>query len=206
MSQQQLATLAKLRAEKDAAAKAAAELWHAALRGDAVAVEHVLHDTPGMTEDTSQSVSALHHAHSFLFYLRSPLTTRARAWQVMERTPLITAAEAGHEEIVKCLIEAGACVEAKDKDGETALVCAARNRHEAIVRLLIEAGASTMAKDLLNRPLIKAYPDVLRGASLSPSRSGDRPQLRREETERTPVERLSASTTTNKANRSRSVW
>ena len=112
----------------------------------------------------------------------------------MERTPLITAAEAGHEEIVKCLIEAGACVEAKDKDGETALVCAARKRHEAIVRLLIEAGASTMARDLLNRPLIKAYPDVLRGASLSPSRSGDRPQLRREETERTPVERLSAST------------
>ena len=67
MSQQQLATLAKLRAEKDAAAKAAAELWHAALRGDAVAVEHVLHDTPGMTEDTSQSVSAAPRAFFFYF-------------------------------------------------------------------------------------------------------------------------------------------
>ena len=134
-----------------------------------------------MTEDTSQSrARAAPRAFFFILFALGTHNNACARWQVMERTPLITAAEAGHEEIVKCLIEAGACVEAKDKDGETALVCAARNRHEAIVRLLIEAGASTMAKDLLNRPLIKAYPDVLRGASLSPSRSGDRPQLRRE--------------------------
>ena len=71
MSQQQLATLAKLRAEKDAAAKAAAELWHAALRGDAVAVEHVLHDTPGMTEDTSQSVSARSTTRILFYFIRA---------------------------------------------------------------------------------------------------------------------------------------
>ena len=56
-------------------------------------------------------------------------------------TALITAASAGHTEIVKLLIKKGADVNVSDKDGITALMEASIMGHIKIVDLLIEVGA-----------------------------------------------------------------
>ena len=61
---------------------------------------------------------------------------------ILGRTPLIYAAQSGHEALVRLLLERGADVEAKDRGGETALIYAAESGHEAVVRLLKSAGAS----------------------------------------------------------------
>ena len=56
------------------------------------------------------------------------------------------AARWGHEAVVRLLVEQGADVEARDKDGGTALHRAADNGHEAVVRLLVKQGANVEAK------------------------------------------------------------
>lgn len=58
-----------------------------------------------------------------------------------ELTALITAASAGHADIVKLLIKKGADVNLSDKDGITALMEASIMGHTKIVDLLIDAGA-----------------------------------------------------------------
>lgn len=62
-----------------------------------------------------------------------------RDWD--DLTALITAASAGHMDIVKMLLKAGADVNASDKDGITALMEASIMGHEKIVNVLLEAGA-----------------------------------------------------------------
>jgi len=62
-----------------------------------------------------------------------------RDWD--DLTALITAASAGHLEIVKILLKAGADVDSSDKDGITALMEASIMGHEKIVNVLIDAGA-----------------------------------------------------------------
>lgn len=68
-------------------------------------------------------------------------------------TALMYAAEYGHSEIVKYLIEAGAEVGRKNQNGRTALFSVAgypreaSERHRNVVRLLIEAGADPMSQD-----------------------------------------------------------
>ena len=57
------------------------------------------------------------------------------------------ASERGHLDIVKCLIEKGADVNAKDEDEETALHLASEEGHLEIVQYLIEKGADINAKD-----------------------------------------------------------
>ncbi|KFY83553.1 hypothetical protein V498_07984, partial [Pseudogymnoascus sp. VKM F-4517 (FW-2822)] len=47
----------------------------------------------------------------------------------------------GHEAVVKLLLEKGAKLESKDKDGRTPLSYAVEKGHEAIVKLLLEKGA-----------------------------------------------------------------
>jgi ankyrin repeat protein len=51
------------------------------------------------------------------------------------------AAGNGHEAIVKLLLEKGAKLESKDKDGWTPLSWATRNEHKAIIKLLLEKKA-----------------------------------------------------------------
>ena len=64
------------------------------------------------------------------------------------RTPLLLAAEEGHEAVVKLLLEKGAELETKDKNyGQTPLLLAAEKGHEAVVKLLLEKGAEIETKD-----------------------------------------------------------
>ena len=48
---------------------------------------------------------------------------------------------------MKLLLEKGAELESKDKDGRTPLSRAAENGHEAVVKLLLEKGAELESKD-----------------------------------------------------------
>jgi ankyrin repeat protein len=58
------------------------------------------------------------------------------------RTPLLWAAERGHENVVKLLLEQSAGLNSMDSEyGRTPLSWAAKNLHEIVVQLLLEAGA-----------------------------------------------------------------
>ena len=59
----------------------------------------------------------------------------------------LEAADRGNLQAVRNLISAGADVNAKDEDGETALMIAADDGHTAIVQALIAAGADVNARD-----------------------------------------------------------
>ncbi|KAL7935686.1 ankyrin repeat-containing domain protein [Trichoderma chlorosporum] len=64
------------------------------------------------------------------------------------RTSLSWAAEIGHGDIVKLLLEEGADIEWKDhSDGQTPLGWAAQNGHENIIKLLIEKGANLESRN-----------------------------------------------------------
>lgn len=52
------------------------------------------------------------------------------------KTPLMAAAQEGHEKVVKALLEAGADIEAKNKNGDTALTLAVKNDHLEVVKIL----------------------------------------------------------------------
>jgi hypothetical protein len=60
-------------------------------------------------------------------------------------------AHRGHEAVVRLLVEKGADVEAKNKDGWTALYWAVRYGNAAMVRLLLENGAEVDTKDNYGR-------------------------------------------------------
>lgn len=64
------------------------------------------------------------------------------------QTPLLWAAENGHQEIVQLLIEKGANIESKNsRYSQTPLLWAAENGHQEIVQLLVEKGADIESKD-----------------------------------------------------------
>jgi ankyrin repeat protein len=69
-------------------------------------------------------------------------------------TCLMIAANSGHLDICRLLIDKGAQVKAKDSNGWTPLHCAARLGHVEIVRLLCDHGADVEAHDISGwRPL-----------------------------------------------------
>ena len=71
------------------------------------------------------------------------------AKDVVGRTPLSHAAEAGHKEIAELLIANGADVNAKDKPGWTPLFYAAFSGRTEVAELLIAEGVDVNAKDNL---------------------------------------------------------
>ncbi|KAE8590313.1 hypothetical protein XENTR_v10018016 [Xenopus tropicalis] len=66
----------------------------------------------------------------------------------LEWTPLMRiAAVSGNVDIARCLIAAGAGVNAKDTNGKTPLMVAVLNNHESLVHLLLENGADRSIKN-----------------------------------------------------------
>lgn len=84
----------------------------------------------------------------------------APVWsQGRTRTPLHWAAQHGHVEVVRTLIDNGADVNAKDVFGRTPLHLAVS--HPNVIALLLDAGASVDARDSLsNTPLHRAVPSI----------------------------------------------
>ena len=85
----------------------------------------------------------------------------------LRQTPLMEAAEAGHEEVVRRLLEYGAAVNAANKHGETALTLAADGGHTAVVSVLLDWGAAVNVLDEFgDTPLLNAafsqHEDTLR--------------------------------------------
>lgn len=60
----------------------------------------------------------------------------------IDQIPLIVAADGGCKDIVEMLLEAGADIEHRNDQGETALISAAQNGHKEIVQMLLDAGAN----------------------------------------------------------------
>ncbi|RFU80736.1 pfs, nb-arc and ankyrin domain [Trichoderma arundinaceum] len=75
---------------------------------------------------------------------------------VRGRTPLLRAAENGHEAIVRLLLKHGADIEAKDSVNGTALNIAASHGYDAVIMPLLESGADTEARVKGNTSLHKA--------------------------------------------------
>ena len=72
-------------------------------------------------------------------------------------TPLMLAADNGHDQIVRELIRAGADVNGKDKDKQTALHWASRRGHSIVIKTLAEAGANLNVQDVDGMtPLMRA--------------------------------------------------
>jgi ankyrin repeat protein len=71
-------------------------------------------------------------------------------------TPLHLAAEAGHNTVIKLLLQAGAAVNIGDSLGRTSLHrhLAARRRRKEIVVLLLNAGADASATDNEGRTVL----------------------------------------------------
>ena len=62
-------------------------------------------------------------------------------------TPLHAAAEGGHTEICRLLLEHGAKINARDSKRNTALHLACRNNHVSLVELLRDKGADISIKN-----------------------------------------------------------
>jgi len=65
--------------------------------------------------------------------------------------PLWQAAASGHEAVVQQLLETGAALDSKDKDGRTPLSWAAANGHEAVMQMLLVKGAKLDSEDKVGR-------------------------------------------------------
>lgn len=61
-------------------------------------------------------------------------------------TPLHVAAKWGKTNMVALLLENGATIDSKTRDGLTPLHCAARSGHEQVVDMLLERGAPISSK------------------------------------------------------------
>ena len=72
---------------------------------------------------------------------------------VLRTTPLHLAAEYGHKDVVKILLEAEAIVEKVDTYGWTPLQRALSNGHNDVVKVLLNKGANPNANDVLGPKL-----------------------------------------------------
>jgi ankyrin repeat protein len=62
-------------------------------------------------------------------------------------TPLSSAAEEGHIEVVRLLLDQGAAINEQEDYGSTAVLCASQQGHTPVVELLLERGADPTLPD-----------------------------------------------------------
>ncbi|XP_048712203.1 fibronectin type 3 and ankyrin repeat domains protein 1 isoform X3 [Caretta caretta] len=75
---------------------------------------------------------------------------------VLEWTPLMrVSAVTGNKDVASLLIEAGADVNMKDKDGKTPLMVAVLNNHEELIQLLLDKGADSTVKNEYGKGLLE---------------------------------------------------
>jgi ankyrin repeat protein len=86
---------------------------------------------------------------------RPPLDPGTALEELLDPALLTEAAEAGHESIVRSLLDRGADVEGSGT-GLTPLVKAAKAGHESVVRLLLDRGADVEASNSFLTPLFEA--------------------------------------------------
>ncbi|XP_067565177.1 fibronectin type 3 and ankyrin repeat domains protein 1 [Pseudorca crassidens] len=71
-------------------------------------------------------------------------------------TPLMrVSAVSGNQEVASLLIDAGADVNMKDKDGKTPLMVAVLNNHEELVQLLLDKGADASVKNEFGKGVLE---------------------------------------------------
>uniref|UniRef100_A0A8B9WYA4 Fibronectin type III and ankyrin repeat domains 1 n=1 Tax=Bos mutus grunniens TaxID=30521 RepID=A0A8B9WYA4_BOSMU len=71
-------------------------------------------------------------------------------------TPLMrVSAVSGNQEVASLLIDAGADVNVKDKDGKTPLMVAVLNNHEELVQLLLDRGADASVKNEFGKGVLE---------------------------------------------------
>ncbi|XP_043331081.1 fibronectin type 3 and ankyrin repeat domains protein 1 isoform X2 [Cervus canadensis] len=71
-------------------------------------------------------------------------------------TPLMrVSAVSGNREVASLLIDAGADVNVKDKDGKTPLMVAVLNNHEELVQLLLDRGADASVKNEFGKGVLE---------------------------------------------------
>src|SRR5277367_6482897 len=87
--------------------------------------------------------TGLVHCVEYLLFRGANIETKS--WHY-ERTPLIVAAEGGHKEVVRLLLDEGAKINAMDVWHLTALSWAVILGHESVVRLLVLRGADLKIK------------------------------------------------------------
>ncbi|KAF1970588.1 ankyrin, partial [Bimuria novae-zelandiae CBS 107.79] len=63
-----------------------------------------------------------------------------------DQVQLLVAAQYGHEAVVELLLNKGADLETKDKNGQTPFLRAAEGGHKAVVELLLDKGADLETK------------------------------------------------------------
>ena len=91
--------------------------------------------------DLNQVSLRLDNYHSGDYDVIDQETGEKKVVSMAHRTPLIEAVEAGHEEIVKCLLDFKAKVNEKDGDGCTALYVAFDEDEDDIAEMLLKNGA-----------------------------------------------------------------
>jgi ankyrin repeat protein len=129
-------------------------LPHAARAGDLAKVQWLIaNGRPTDLRDPKDGMAALHFAAKLGTQPIVDALLEASAFVDVEtltglRTPLMMAAQQGHTQICKSLLERGAKANAEDAAAETALMLAVRAGSKETVSLLLRHGARADAEDM----------------------------------------------------------
>lgn len=72
-------------------------------------------------------------------------------------TPLMEAAQEGHQELVRYLLESAADVHAQTQTGDTALTYACENGHTDVADLLLQFGANLVCYCSIDKSYVQEY-------------------------------------------------
>uniref|UniRef100_A0A8B9LR32 Ankyrin 3a n=1 Tax=Astyanax mexicanus TaxID=7994 RepID=A0A8B9LR32_ASTMX len=95
--------------------------------------------------DVESKVHTYTHTHSCTHSVEI-ITLLLSHMFINDITPLHVAAKRGNGNMVKLLLDRGAKIDAKTKDGLTPLHCGARSGHEQVVEMLLDRGAPILSK------------------------------------------------------------